>query len=330
MDDLALLELQTLLAGMATELGLDLHLAAYGGAAVVVDAQLTRAISPQMLEAFCEERPLLTLEREPAAPDQLRGAIRRASLRADVLALAQDVQWQQLLELQASWPKAVVEAPPYQSPASERQASNDEEAALSGYDSSFDSRYPGDALADAPADTFSMQFLNALHHGKSDPELAPLIAQYEGGAMMVVDFAQGRVLLEPEAWTELRLARRLPSLAAGVTPRRGMQERELDLALWDFGRAAGAYPLLFAPADWWHRPLVPVALQIMARYSSVPLHLEMARLLSRGGVTPSQLRRECRVGLRELRGFLQACSFLYLLYWQTGTDHDAPQLATHR
>ena len=35
--------------------------------------------------------------------------------------------------------------------------------------------------------------------------------------------------------------------------------------------------------------------------------------------SPADLRRRCRVGLTQLRGFLQACLFLGLVYWVPGS-----------
>lgn len=309
-DDLALRELQPLIERLTAELALDVRLGLHGGDAVVVDASLMRTVSPQLLQAFCEERPVLTLKRGPAGAGQVRGSIVYEALRDAVQALC-------VSAAAANGMEAAVAA------AVAPQGLRDVHDSDSGYDSSFDSRYPGHMLMEVPADEGSMHFLRELHLGKADPRQPPLVAEYGAGATMLIDFANACVMLEPAAWSELRLARRLPQRVAEAMPVSVMQARELDLVLWDLGWAAGAHPLLGAPADWWHAPLLPLALEDVARYSSAPLHREMARVLLRGGVTPSQLRRECRAGLRELRCFLQACTFLHLLAWDTQTDQAA-------
>ena len=60
-----------------------------------------------------------------------------------------------------------------------------------------------------------------------------------------------------------------------------------------------------------------------------PVGLDMARRLQAGALTPSELRRQARVGVAELRRFLQACLALQLLQHRlqrlgwAGLDHRA-------
>ena len=51
-------------------------------------------------------------------------------------------------------------------------------------------------------------------------------------------------------------------------------------------------------------------------YTRVPRYIELARLLQGEAVTPSELRRRARVGVSDLRRFLQAALMLGLLHWQ--------------
>ena len=56
----------------------------------------------------------------------------------------------------------------------------------------------------------------------------------------------------------------------------------------------------------------------IGRYSRLPRHMELARQLVAGPMTPSALRRNVRVSVADLRRFLQACLFLGLVHWDLG------------
>ena len=66
---------------------------------------------------------------------------------------------------------------------------------------------------------------------------------------------------------------------------------------------------------WWRQPLVALTPHGVWRHSAVPLHLERARALAEGPMTPAQLRQKCRADVAELRCFLQAGLWLGLLGW---------------
>ena len=88
---------------------------------------------------------------------------------------------------------------------------------------------------------------------------------------------------------------------------------------WDIALAAGGFRLLHSPVNWWHTPLIARPGLNVARYTLQPQHLELARCLAVAPISPADLRRRCRVGLTQLRGFLQACLFLGLVYWVPGS-----------
>jgi hypothetical protein len=90
---------------------------------------------------------------------------------------------------------------------------------------------------------------------------------------------------------------------------------DLQEATWDIGIAAGHLPLLDAPADWWHAPLQIDPAALVERYSRAPAHLDVARRLRAGPVTPSRLRTDARLGVSELRRVLQACLMSGVVRW---------------
>ena len=111
------------------------------------------------------------------------------------------------------------------------------------------------------------------------------------------------------------MRREVPLPVGGVLPHADSAYHELPDVVWSLGLASGQLALIGAPADWWHTPLQCTGLDRVERYSRVPQHLELARHLEGGALTPSQLRRQARVGVAELRRFLQACLALQLLQW---------------
>lgn len=51
------------------------------------------------------------------------------------------------------------------------------------------------------------------------------------------------------------------------------------------------------------------------RYTHQPQYLMLARELARAPASPAELRRQCRVGVEAMRGFLQAMLMLGLAQW---------------
>jgi hypothetical protein len=200
------------------------------------------------------------------------------------------------------------------------QGAEDHETPLggidSGYDPEFDSRWPAQRQPGRVPTAESAAFFEAVLKVRTDPQAPPVQAAYAEGGVLIVDGATARARFDAEGWMSLRLHEPLPQLQTHVVPNGELAEHELDLVLWMLGMAAGELPLLEAPADWWHAPLTPVHLQSIGRYTQQPSHLAMARVLAGGGITPSVLRRECRVSEHALRAFVQACLVLCLVWWR--------------
>jgi hypothetical protein len=287
------------------QLGLQLRLADDHGDALLVDDAVLRSVAPWVISALAEGRPRLVLRRTgPPTAAAERG-------------VALDDLATQLRQLRDGRLPAGTEAfgPSEPDDAPETQPM----AADSGFDPGFDSRWP-EALAEAPTagSDAAAAFVQAVLALRTEPTAPPLQAVYPDGGVLIADGRQAKAWFDADAWMNLRLHEPLPRLQADARPKGELAELELDLVLWMLGQAARDQPLLEAPADWWHAPLTPVHLQAIGRYTLEPQHLAMAQVLGRGGVTPSVLRRECQVSERQLRGFLQACLFLCLVWWRPG------------
>jgi hypothetical protein len=109
--------------------------------------------------------------------------------------------------------------------------------------------------------------------------------------------------------------RELPRPVSQVHLQGNAMAWDLQGATWDIGIAAGELPLLNAPADWWHAPLQIDPAALIERFTRAPAHLDVARRLRAGPVTPSTLRTDARLGVFELRRVLQACLMLGVVRW---------------
>jgi hypothetical protein len=185
----------------------------------------------------------------------------------------------------------------------------------SGFDSQFDTRMDAEQLDSSLLQHGHRTVLQQVLRGRADPVLAPFTASYGPEANILFDFRSRLVFIDPQAQRELRVHRELPQPAPGARARADAIVRELDETLWDIGIAAGPYPLLDAPIDWWRRPLRWAVDARVERYSRIPRHCELARCLIEGPASPSELRRYARVGVAELRSFIQAGLMLGLLTW---------------
>lgn len=290
-DDLD--SLPAVLDDVGRELGVELRLDRARGDLVLAEESFVARVAPQVLHAFLEERPLLTIER-PLTDD---GDTRRRGrqLHAELVRLLQDIADGQDLD---AAPRAVDRAVPD-----------------SGFDSGFDSRLHAAQLVGADLDADRADLLNRLRRGLVDPTQPPLAAGYGRGASLRIDFAAGVALLDDLADQRLRISRELPHLASGAVPQAGAKVRDLDLVVWDIALAAGGFRLLHSPVGWWRTPLLARARIDLTRYTRQPRHLEIARCLAQGPISPAELRRRCRLSLLDLRGFLQAALFLGLVHW---------------
>ncbi len=302
--------LPAMLDEVGRELGVDLKLNGVGGDVVLAKQAFVSRVAPQVLNALLEDRPLLTITGvRPAV--KANGGSRSAEARrlhTELVGQLQNVQGlQSLNEIR----RADASEPPTAVPAS-------------GFDSQFDSRQHAEQLSQADLDPDRAQLLNLLRRGLVDPGQACLSAGYGPQAALLIDFATGVALVDELADQRLRVTRDVPYLARGATPGSRAKTRELDLVVWDIALAAGGFRLLHSPVNWWHAPLMAQPQLDVSRYTLLPQHLEMARRLSEGPISPADLRRRCRVNLTGLRGFLQAGLFLGLLHWLPSAQNRRP------
>jgi hypothetical protein len=162
-------------------------------------------------------------------------------------------------------------------------------------------------------------FVADLLRGYGDRQAPVLLAGYDHGASLLVDFERHQVIADDSAWERLRAQRELPRRADGtfrpVAPAPKAKTQGLDALVWSTGLAAGALPLLGAPAEWRDAPIRSRGWLHLRALSRMPVHLHLAELIAAGGSTPERLRRATRADVRELRAFLQAGLFLQALEW---------------
>jgi hypothetical protein len=208
-------------------------------------------------------------------------------------------------------------APPSsrQAPAPSSASSATSTGASAGYDSQFDTRLDAELLDSSLLQHGHRTVMQQVLRGRADPMLAPFAASYGADANIQFDFRARLVFIDPLAQRQLRVHRELPQPAPGARTKGDAIVRELDETLWDIGIAAGPYPLLDAPIDWWRRPLRWAVDARVERFSRVPRHCDLARCLVEGPASPSELRRYARVGVADLRSFIQAGLMLGLLHW---------------
>jgi hypothetical protein len=187
--------------------------------------------------------------------------------------------------------------------------------AASGYDSQFDTRLDAELLDASVLQNGHREVVQQVLRGRADALLPAFTASYGAEANMRFDFRARLAFIDPQAQRQLRVSRELPQPAPGARTQGDAIVRELDDALWDIGIAAGPYPLLDAPSDWWRTPLCWAVDARVERHSRIPRHIDLARCLSLGPTTPSDLRRHAHVGLADLRSFIQAGLMLGLLSW---------------
>lgn len=307
--------LQAALDAVGRRLAVQLVLQGDAGDIVLVDADLSDRISPQLVSALVEERPVLLLSslqrsylaRLPAAQQQER---REQELERQLLALPL-VRRRSGQPDAPHWRTSALHAVPGRASTAAAQAG----AVDDDFDSGFDSVIDAQQLAAEDLQADQSALLAQVLRGLLDPSTPPVAASYGPGANLTFDFGTGLVCVDPLALQHLRVRREVPLPAPGVVPHSESMHHELQDVVWSLGLASGHLALMGAPAHWWHTPLQCTGLQRIERYSRVPQHLDLARRLEAGPLTPSQLRRQARVSVADLRRFLQACLALQLLQW---------------
>jgi hypothetical protein len=294
-----------MLAKASEQLGARFELRADGGDVVLLDGEMAARMSPQLIFAFNEDRPVVLLAAQQHGDDAAADPGHDESRLQDLM--------RQL--------RRVVPTHRRLSPAPLRPGPIEGvDAALlpaphTGFDSGFDSRADLDAALSIRHDHEHLEVQRHLMQGVRDPECPPLQVGYGSGADMVFDFRQRRVFCDRLAQQQLRVRRELPRPVSQVHLQANALVWDLQEATWDIGIAAGHLPLLDAPADWWHAPLQIDPAALIERFSRAPAHLDVARRLRAGPVTPSTLRTDARLGVSELRRVLQACLMSGVVRW---------------
>lgn len=301
-SDSDLNSVQAVLDKVGEELDVQFELKATGGDIVLMDADLASRMSPQLVQAFAEERPLVTM----------RGLRRHDELLLSVTERFERRQRELLLQLR-------------EIPLVRRRAGSGTQRAAPtvpqegpsvAFESDFDSHLDGVELLAAEVAEGQRQLVQRVLDGLRSPRAAVLAASYGPGANLRFDFHSRLVTIDALALQHLRVRRDLPEAAPGAAPQADAQVRELDETVWDLGLASGPYALLDEPHDWWHVTLAWTPGARIERYSRVPRYLELARCLQAAPLSPSELRRQARVGVADLRRFVQAALMLGLLQWQ--------------
>lgn len=301
-SDADLAAVQALLDKVGEALAVRFELKADGGEIVLMDAELAARMSPQLVHAFAEERPLVTLTglgHPEEAPLSLADRFERR--QRELLAQLREIP---LVRRRATHPTP------------EATSTLPQGSLPSGFDSQFDSGFDTSALMAAEIGDGQRQLVQRVLAGMQTREAAVLCASYGPGANLRFNFHTRLVAIDTLALQQLRVRRELPQPAPGAITEPNAPLRDLEETVWDLGLAAGPFPLLDQPADWWHQPLTWTSGARIEPFTRVPRYIELARLLQAGPVTPSELRRCARVGVADLRRFLQAALLLSLLHWQ--------------
>lgn len=286
------------------------------GDVVLLDGDLVSRLSLQQIDAFAEDRPLVTW---PGALDA--GSVLDADQTDFHPALHQN--W-----LQADLARQLGDLPQLQSPG--------------GCDGVGARRGPVVAALPRPGagvqamaieirehtDGWTVErkegaawqsLMQQLLQGRQDPNTAPLTLGYGEDARLFVDFQQRQVRCETLALQHLRVSRERPWRMSGdtsaATPPPGCTARDLDDLLWDLGIASGAMPLWRGAGDAAKQHLSCPNREPIARRTRTPSHLEAARRLHAAPATLAELRRCLGVAEADLRRFLQAALVLGLLRW---------------
>jgi hypothetical protein len=313
--------LQAALDEVGQQIGLKFELRPVAGEIMLMDASLASGITPQLMQALAEERPVVTVSHLLDASDPLLSASERF----------ERCQQELLRQLQAI--AFVRSRSPRWSPSGwalngglDDPASEPPGSAQMRYDDEFDSVLNADALLPDVAERGQQDVLRVVRRGLQDPTVAALYASYGAEANLRFDFRSRLVTLDARALQHLRVRREVPQPSQSGKPQIHHSVLELDEVAWALGVAAGAFPLFDEPQDWWHTPLQCVdqggassqAAEMsgsLQAYTRLPLHIEMMRVLQGQRCSPSQLRRKVRTGVIDVRRFVQAALMLQLVQW---------------
>lgn len=308
LPDEALGLVQAALKELGPQLGLQFDLRGSAGEIVLMDAERAARLSPQLMQAMAEERPVVMVHRhasDPLLPAAERFELCQRELLRQLQAIAlvrrRSPQWSA-----AGWALR---------PEQDAQATQPVDEHGSGYNAAFDSVLDAAQLESEALERGRLEVLQAVLRGLDDPTQRALDASYGPEAHLRFDFRARLVTIDPLALQHLRVRRELPRPSPSERPQSNHQVLELDEVVWALGLAAGPFPLVDQPQDWWHTPLDATGAGSVAAFTRLPLFLEMARRLGEGALSPSQLRHQVRASVNEVRRFVQAALMLGLLRW---------------
>lgn len=313
--------LQTLLDDAGQQLGLRFVLGALDSEVVLLDVDYAGRTPSTVVRSLTGDRPAVLVEAlaagTPAAAQHRQELLRQLHLLPQVQAHLKRRQPPRAPAAASGTATASANtAAPAVAPAPARAAPDTLPGPLSTvFDSSFDSVMHAEQLQGVTPAPELRALVSHLLQGVADPTTADLHGQWGPDAQLRVDFAARSALLDPKALQGLRVRREPPQACKRAKPGEHAIEMALDELVWHLGQACGQHVLLDQPVDAWHHPLLGLHADHIERYTSQPRHLELARRLATGPVSPSDLRRHVRINVTDLRRFLQACLFLGLVRW---------------
>jgi hypothetical protein len=305
---------QQALDRVGEHLSVRFELQEHAGDIVLLDAQRAAQIAPQVVDAFTDGRPVVTLSNMQRDDERLVPAAERLLAReAELLRQLREIPLvrQQAARHRRSQPALVGG----DSMHSEHSLSSTHSGPSTSFDTGFDSKLDADQLSAVELDKAQLDLLRNVLRGLRTPGSEPVYASYGDHAHLCFDFATQRVHIDALAEQYLRVQQELPQAVRGARPQPHASVRDMVEVVWELGLACGPCHPMGAPAQWWHEPLTLRVDARIDRYTRHPRHLAMAVHLAAGPVTPSALRSRARVSVSELRRFIQACLMSGLVHW---------------
>jgi hypothetical protein len=316
---------QQALDRVGEHLSVRFELQEHAGDIVLLDAQRAAQIAPQVVDAFTDGRPVVTLSNMQRDDERLVPAAQRLLAReAELLRQLREIPLvrQQSARQRRAQPVLVGG----DSMHSEHSPSTTQGGSSSSFDTGFDSKLDADQLSAVELDKAQLVLLRSVLHGLHTPDSEALHASYGDNAHLRFDFAAQRVHIDALAEQYLRVQRELPHAMPSARPQPHASVRDMVEVVWELGLACGPCHPKGAPAQWWHEPLTLREDARIDRYTHHPRHLTMALHLAAGPVTPSALRSHARVSVAELRRFIQACLMSGLVHWgATPAEEELPR-----
>jgi hypothetical protein len=292
----------------------------HAGDIVLLDAQRAAQIAPQVVDAFTDGRPVVTLSHMQHDDEQHVPAAERLMAREEEL--LRQLREIPMVRRRAARQRRVqpeMAGAGAESVHSEQGPVSTQAGRSTSFDTHFDSKLDADQLLGAELDLAQLSLVEGVLQGLRDPRTPAFTASYGDGAHLRFDFSAKRVHVDALAEQYLRvqqeLPRRTPLGQPASTPQAHASVLDLHKVIWELGLACGPCHPLGAPRQWWHEPLRLRADARIDRYTHQPRHLAMALRLATGPATPSELRSQARVSVPELRRFIQACLMLGLVHW---------------